>query len=243
MFGDLRLGYWFLLAIVAAEFIICTSLGTAPITALFGIGGLSKMLPGWILLPLLWFGYLAIEITRRKVKHPFKAIRMLIYRHRFWLFRGMLFIAIIIPLARAFTSYKSAIPDIVPYFADALLIDADKALFGVDPWRITHAVIGPLGTAVIDRVYALWFVVMMLLLGWLCFTGNQKLQLRGLPPTMTIRGADISRLFYCSTLEFGSSISGGVCVAIRLPSLSMIPIAYNSRRPSTPKCCGIGCTT
>lgn len=138
------------------------------------------MLPAWVLLPLLWSGGVAVAIARRRVDRPFVAMRMLIYRNRFWLLRGLLFTAMVFPLGRAFTAYKSAIPRIVPFYADPFLLSADKAIFGTDPWRLTHALIGPFGTTVIDRMYALWFVMMMLLLGWLNFTRSQRLQLRGL---------------------------------------------------------------
>jgi hypothetical protein len=147
---------------------------------MLSIGGLGQMLPAWALLPLLWLGGVALAITRRRVDRPLAAMRMLIYRNRFWLLRVMLFMAVIFPLARAVTAYKSAIPQLVPFYADPFLLAADKLIFGTDPWRLTHAVIGPIGTMIIDRIYALWFVVMMLLIGWLNFTRDRKLQLRGL---------------------------------------------------------------
>ncbi len=100
--------------------------------------------------------------------------------NRFWLYRGMLFIAVIFPFARAVTSFKSAIPTINPFFADPYFADLDVMIFGTDPWRITHSMFGPLATLIIDRVYFLWFAIMMLMIGWLCFTRNRKLQLRGL---------------------------------------------------------------
>lgn len=138
------------------------------------------MLPGWVMIPLMWAGYMSVEITRRQVDRPFSAVRRMLYRHRYWLQRGCLFMIVILFLARAFTSYKSAIPGIVPFYVDPWLANLDHAIFGMDPWRLTHAVIGPFGTMVIDRVYTLWFVIMMLYIGWFCFTRNQALQLRGL---------------------------------------------------------------
>ncbi len=57
-------------------------------------------------------------------------MRRLTRRHRFWLLRGILFIAIIYPLSWAFSSYKYAIPQIVPFFADPYLVAADRACSG-----------------------------------------------------------------------------------------------------------------
>lgn len=181
MFQRYRLGYQLLLALAAAEFLIAFSFGTAPYSTYISTSGfISRMLPAWVMIPLFWAGFMSVEITRRKVDRPFSAIRRMLNRHRHWLLRGCLFMIVILFLARAFTSYKSAIPNIVPFYADPWLADLDRAIFGTDPWRITHAVIGPFGTMLIDRVYALWFVIMMLYVGWFCFTRNQVLQLRGL---------------------------------------------------------------
>jgi PAP2 superfamily len=180
MFGELRLAYWLLLVLAGSQFALSAALGTKSPTELLGIGGLVKMLPGWVILPLLWFGVLAIEISRRKVGRPIAAMRRLTRRHRFWLLRGIMFIAIIYPLSWAFSSYKYAIPQIVPFFADPYLVAADRVLFGTDPWTFTHALIGPMGTVFLDRVYVMWFPFMMLLLGWLFFTRDRNLQVRGL---------------------------------------------------------------
>lgn len=57
----------------------------------------------------------------------------------------------------AFSSMKALIPKVNPYSWDSILSKADRGLFmGVDPWRITHMVVGPAGTAFLDTVYALW---------------------------------------------------------------------------------------
>jgi hypothetical protein len=181
MFERYRLGYHVLIVLSVLEFAVTFSFGTAPVsTYLANHGFVGKMLPGWVLLPLIWAGFLAIEITRRQVDRPFVAIRRILRRHRHWLGRGLLFMLILLFLTRSFTSYKTAIPGLMPYYADPWLANIDFMIFGVDPWRLTHAVIGPAGTVVIDRIYAIWFLIMMLYIGWFCFTRNQRLQLRGL---------------------------------------------------------------
>lgn len=181
MFARYKLGYQVLLALAALQFAVSFSFGTAGIpTYLANHGFVTKMLPGWVLLPLLWAGFLSIEITRRQVDRPFAAIRRMFHRHRHWLGRGLLFMLVLLFLTRAFTSFKTAIPRYMPFYADPWLADFDSMLLGTDAWRLTHALIGPAGTVVIDRLYALWFVIMMLYIGWFCFTRNQALQVRGL---------------------------------------------------------------
>jgi PAP2 superfamily len=181
MFARYRLGYQVLLVLAALEFAFAFSFGTAPLSKYLSDSGfVTRMLPAWVMLPLIWAGFVSIEIARRQVDKPFVAVRKMLFRHRYWLGRGLLFMFIVLFLARAFTSYKTAIPGYVPFYADPLLANIDLMIFGTDPWRITHALIGPTGTVVIDRIYALWFVIMMLYFGWFCFTRNQVLQLRGL---------------------------------------------------------------
>jgi hypothetical protein len=58
----------------------------------------------------------------------------------------------------AFGSFKASIPYVHPFAWDGFLSDLDRAIFGTDPWRITHALIGATGTRIIDIFYGLWFV-------------------------------------------------------------------------------------
>jgi hypothetical protein len=59
----------------------------------------------------------------------------------------------------AFSSLKILIPRIHPFSWDAAFSNMDRALFGTDPWRITHAVLGPSATRAIDLVYMMWVPV------------------------------------------------------------------------------------
>lgn len=181
MFQRYQIGYQVLLALAAIEFALAFMLGTAPVSQYVSPNGfVTLMLPAWMILPLLWSGAVSVEIARRQVDRPLVAIRRLLFQQRHWLMRGALFMLIVLFLARAFTSYKTAIPNYVPFFADPMLANFDRVIFGTDPWRLTHTVIGPFGTMLIDRVYALWMFVMLIYMGWFCFTRNQTLQLRGL---------------------------------------------------------------
>jgi hypothetical protein len=57
----------------------------------------------------------------------------------------------------AFSVFKSLIPTIHPFVWDATFSDLDRLLFGTDPWRLTHAVLGPSATKAIDLAYVTWF--------------------------------------------------------------------------------------
>jgi hypothetical protein len=63
----------------------------------------------------------------------------------------------------AFTAYKSAVVGAAGYHHDALFIAADRALFGTDAWRLTHAVLHSAGaTAVLDFLYHPAFMPMLI---------------------------------------------------------------------------------
>lgn len=70
--------------------------------------------------------------------------------------------ALLLPLfLSAFTAAKSSMPAMVGFRFDVLFADLDYAIFGTDPWRITHSLIGPIGTVWVEFLYVpLWFAVL-----------------------------------------------------------------------------------
>lgn len=60
----------------------------------------------------------------------------------------------------SFTQLKALIPRFHPFAWDAAASDLDRMIFGTDPWRLTHAVIGPFATPLMDAVYLFWFPVL-----------------------------------------------------------------------------------
>lgn len=77
------------------------------------------------------------------------------------------------------TLLKQQIPDVQPYYLDGQLIALDRLLFqGIDPWRVTHAVIGPLGTAVIDHVYSVWHLIQIGFAIWIALMPDRDMQVR-----------------------------------------------------------------
>jgi PAP2 superfamily len=181
MFVRYRLGYQILLAIALLEIVAASSFGMAAIRDYLPGGDFfGKMLLVWVLIPVAWAGFVWFEIARRRSARPLIAFRRTLYHRRHWLARGGVFMVVILYFVIAFTSFKTAIPHLVPFYADPWLGELDRAAFGTDAWRLTHGVIGDFGTLVIDRVYVLWFAIMMFYVGWFCFTRNQLLQVRGL---------------------------------------------------------------
>ena len=68
----------------------------------------------------------------------------------------------------AFTSFKSMIPEIVPFYLDPAFMSADRLLhFGWHPFETTHALFGgQTASLVINTFYHVWFLVMWAALIW-----------------------------------------------------------------------------
>ena len=67
-----------------------------------------------------------------------------------------------------FSSMKSIIHLIQPFYLDEFLMKADRFLhFGVDPWRITHSIFGTATLSVmLNYFYNLWFFIMFSYVLW-----------------------------------------------------------------------------
>jgi hypothetical protein len=77
-----------------------------------------------------------------------------------------------------FNTFKVFIPRINPFFLDGFLSDLDRWVFGTDAWRLTHAVIGPTGTRVIDVFYGLWFPAWLIAIMHFSLFAGRELQRR-----------------------------------------------------------------
>lgn len=74
---------------------------------------------------------------------------------------------------------KVMLPLSVGFWADPLLADADRALFGTDPWLTTHAVLSSAGP-LIDRAYVTWAPVKFVILLCLLLAPESQLKVRAL---------------------------------------------------------------
>jgi len=82
---------------------------------------------------------------------------------------GRLLPLLMVPyLLASFSSVKAMIPDIIPFYLDPALADLDRWLhFGIDPWRLTHALLpGPWTSMAINAVYVAWAFVVWGFLLW-----------------------------------------------------------------------------
>lgn len=89
---------------------------------------------------------------------------------------------VMLPLfSGVFSSFKMAIPDIVPFTWDRTLMNVDKALhFGEHPWVLLQPILGypPISSA-LSYLYSLWIPLMWLIVYWQIFhTRDRVLRMR-----------------------------------------------------------------
>lgn len=74
----------------------------------------------------------------------------------------------------AFTGAKTAIYPLVGYSWDAQFAAMDRAIFGQDPWRLTHAVLGPQATAALELIYVGWGGVLVVVATLVALTARPE---------------------------------------------------------------------
>jgi hypothetical protein len=79
----------------------------------------------------------------------------------------------------AFSALKAAIPLAVPFYLDGWLASFERAIFGTDPWRISHALFG-WATPAIDLFYWSWLPVMVLAFNLVLLSAPSPIKARSL---------------------------------------------------------------
>jgi hypothetical protein len=180
LFGQYRIAYFILLAMTLAMIVMGMAVSKRPESILLNSYRDVEKTVLFIAPACLWAASITARLFRKRAERPIAFLRKLAWRERHWLLRTVLFFALIEPAMTAFSALKAAIPKLVPFYADPWFVAADQAIFGTDPWRLTHGLIGPFGTMVLDRIYIVYFVVLVVTMAWLCTTRDIRFQVRGL---------------------------------------------------------------
>jgi hypothetical protein len=123
----------------------------------FSYLGLVSALPRVLLLLVACAGLCSL-VSRQPLRSFRAALAACLGPHTI---AGLLLFGSLSVFLGVFTSLKTMLPDIVPYYADPLLARADGWLHGADPWRYTAAVLPSQFTPMLERVYfGLWAVLL-----------------------------------------------------------------------------------
>lgn len=131
-----------------------------------------------IIPPVLAIAWIAAQSLLARPQQLIRHFGTALLRNRERFAQGMVLLACYVLVNRAYRALKVSIPDLNPYWADRLFADLDKLLFGVDPWILSHGLIGPFGTAVLDKLYMIWFPVILLAFAFSVFSGDSKYRLK-----------------------------------------------------------------
>lgn len=178
MFRDHRSGYQSILLIVAFYCAMAIAVTGNPVFFLYDDRPSSMVITVCTLPILFWYMVVLLRMMAAGRPQPWRRLVRYTRLNRAWILRSALLIVLIVVWASAFTILKMNIPNWVPYYADPWLARFDRALLGTDAWRLTHAFIGPKGTVVLDRIYAVWFAVLIAFKAWIVGSRNVRFQVQ-----------------------------------------------------------------
>ena len=136
----------------------------------------------FLMLSWFFFGlsiWISLRVICRKRARPFLILFRTLNMNRLRFIEGAVLFSLFAFVMQAYMSIKIAIPSIVPYYAGPYLANIDQAIFGVDPWRITHALISPSMTSWVDWYYIVpCAVVSISMTFWVCFARDKDFRRR-----------------------------------------------------------------
>lgn len=171
-------GLSLVVCVTLIHFIIALQVGQRPITSYFTKSWTVELIAFLAVPFVLWLGYKLFQGIKLKVSSPIGHIASALRQDQKRFMTAAVLFACYALVNRSYRAIKVGIPRIEEFWADPIFIDWDRALFGTDPWTITHAFIGPAGSAIIDFLYAIWFVVIMLVYVSAAFSKDRLFQLR-----------------------------------------------------------------
>lgn len=154
------------------------SLGERKLVEYFTLSWLQEVASFALIPPFLIFVGLIIRSVLARPENLIVHLRKTLSENRSRFLYGFLLILGYLLVHRAYRALKVSIPRLNEYWADPMFIQWDKAIFGQDPWLITHSLVGPLGTQFIDMLYVLWLPYMLLSFGFAAFAKSPDFRLR-----------------------------------------------------------------
>ncbi|MBB5687425.1 phosphatase PAP2 family protein [Sphingobium boeckii] len=121
---------------------------------------------------VIWMALALITMAVGGVRSPGRVIVSQLSRHA----EMLLLPTLIQPLFfAAFTAAKTSIAPLVSFTWDGFYTRFDAAIFGGDPWRLTHAAIGPIGSLGLEFFYtAVWGVSLVFVQAFMAIYATRR---------------------------------------------------------------------
>jgi hypothetical protein len=123
----------------------------------------------------------AVVVVLQREGEPrlLKRLAELAYENRARLLSTIVGLQLLSLGSAAFAALKGGIPKTSPFWLDVPLANAEQRVFGVEPWQITHALLG-WATPLIDHIYATFVAVHLLTVFTLIASPPSRLKGRAL---------------------------------------------------------------
>lgn len=122
-------------------------------------------------------------------------------------------VLLVVLFLNLFVAVKTAIPALHPFTWDPALFRADRMLhLGHDPWRLLRPLLNAPGAVrILDVLYALWFVVVMAVLLWQCWSSERRTRCRFLLAFLlcwTVGGSVLAVIFSSAGPVYYGRVTG-----------------------------------
>ena len=168
---------WIIL-LVLGHFSTAVLIGQRSLADYLTLGWLSETLSILLIPPLIIVIYLLSRAMLARPESLFAHVGQIVKEQHIRFIDGMMLLGCFVLVNRAYRAIKVSIPSIEPFWADPVFARWDAILFGTDPWRISHAMLGATGTAFLDRMYLAWMLVMLTAFACAAFSGDRLFRLR-----------------------------------------------------------------
>ncbi|MFV8413796.1 phosphatase PAP2 family protein [Vibrio owensii] len=124
-----------------------------------------------------YFGYLILQKEPRPLLRLLSKSKLII-THRHLLISGYLILTAFSVFMSSFSAMKGAIPLIIPFRYDDVLIELDRLLFlGHAPWDVVHSTFSsPYAIRLIDVNYNIWFCLMWIVSFFFLYSEQSKVR-------------------------------------------------------------------
>lgn len=139
-------------------------------------------------------------------------------RTRTFLSRFIVHALVLAAIMGAFLYGKTMIPEIRPFDWDVTFAAWDRIIFGTDPWRLIHPVIGyPVVTIVVDVLYAAWVPVMFIV--WSAIGASERVSV------------DLKRHYFTATLATWVLVGLGAATFLSSAGPCFLPVLSPDEAP------------